>query len=95
MNATYVNGWASPLTRMYAAPTGATLRAIPEMGPGFRGTIHPGRGTHREPVHPHRNGLLYKVGRGQDPKGQYGSLHCKIPLRTHLVPLRLSHRADH
>ena len=32
----------------YAAPTGATLGTIPEMGPGFRGPVHPNNNTHRQ-----------------------------------------------
>ena len=71
-----------------------TLRAISKMGPRLRWPIHPGRGTYGKSLYPHRDRLLHEVGGGQAPKRRYGSLNNKIPLRTHMVLIRLSNRAN-
>ena len=79
---------------VYATPTCSTVGAISEMGPRFRWPIHPSRGTHMKLLYPRLDRLPHEVGGGQAPKRRYGSLDNKIPLRTHMVPIQLSNRAN-
>ena len=75
-----------------AAPTRATLRTFPKMGPRLHWPIHTGYGTHGEQVHSCSNRLLHQVGGNEGVERQYGIIYNKIPLRELLVQIWLPHR---
>ena len=78
---------STPGTSTNAAPAGATLRTVPEMGARFRRPIHSSaQGTNIS------SWLWTTSQSGWRPnlQGQYGGLNGQIPVRTHLVPFWVS-----